>query len=106
LSYLWLEPKVIEQEVVWTKKKDYGTVPKYLEKLKEQMQREYDYVRSLQQQEQEQQDEEKYILTEDEIKELREGLKTKWEFVNKKYQLLTHKAVLDTIGLRRRFVLY
>jgi len=94
---------VIEKKVDWVKKKDYGAVPKYLEKLKEQMQREYDYVRTLQQQEQEQQESEKYILTDEEIKELREGLKTKWDFVNKKYQLLTHKAVLDTIGLRRRY---
>ena len=98
-----IEPKVIEKKVDWVKKKDYGAVPKYLEKLKEQMQREYDYVRTLQQQEQEQQESEKYILTDEEIKELREGLKTKWDFVNKKYQLLTHKAVLDTIGLRRRY---
>ena len=54
-----VEPKVIEQPIVWTQKKDYGTVPKYLEKIKEQTQREYEHLRALQQQEQEQQDADK-----------------------------------------------
>jgi len=44
----------------------------------------------------------RFMLSEDEVRELREGLKAKWIEVNKKYQLLTHKAILDTIGQRRR----
>lgn len=44
----------------------------------------------------------RFMLSEEEVRELREGLKAKWVEVNKKYQLLTHKAILDTIGQRRR----
>jgi len=44
----------------------------------------------------------RFALSEEELQELREGLKAKWVEVNKKYQLLTHKAILDTIGQRRR----
>ena len=44
----------------------------------------------------------RFVLSEEEIRELREGLKAKWIEVNKKYQLLTHKSVLDTIGQRKR----
>ena len=50
---------MIEEPVVYMKKKDYGAIPRYLEKIKEQTQREYEHIRSLQQQEQEQQDNEK-----------------------------------------------
>ena len=55
----FIEPRVIEEPVVYMKKKDYGAIPRYLEKIKEQTQREYEHIRSLQQQEQEQQDNEK-----------------------------------------------
>jgi len=96
------QPRVIEEPVDWVKKKEYGAVPRYLERIKEQTQREYEHLRALQQQEQEQQDSEKFVLSEEELQELREGLKAKWFEVNKKYQLLTHKATLDTIGQRRR----
>ena len=40
----------------------------------------------------------------EEIKLLREGLKRKWEAVNKEYQQLTHKTKLDTVGLKRRYL--
>lgn len=59
LTVIFVEPKVIEQPIVWTQKKEYGTIPKYLEKIKEQTQREYEHLRALQQQEQEQQDADK-----------------------------------------------
>ncbi len=41
-------------------------------------------------------------LSEEEINALREGLKKKWNDVNKEYQKLTHVRVVDTIGLKHR----
>ena len=40
------------------------------------------------------------LLSNEEVQELREGLKARWEESNKKYQTLTHKFI-DTIGLKR-----
>ena len=43
------------------------------------------------------------MLGEDEVREIREGLKKKWDAVNKEYQKITHKSKLDTIGLKRKY---
>lgn len=59
IDYDLLEPKVIEEPVDWTKKRDFGTVPKYLERIKDQTMREYEHIRAMQQNEQEQLDSEK-----------------------------------------------
>jgi len=66
------------------------------------MSREYNHIRSLQEQEGEIQQGDKFLLTEEEIKILRDGLKRKWEAVNREYQKITHISKLDSIGLRRR----
>lgn len=34
--------------------------------------------------------------------ELKEGLKRKWDEVNRKYQKMTHLRLIDTTGLKRR----
>ncbi len=44
----------------------------------------------------------RFVLSDEEIKILREGLKKKWEQVNQEYQKITHISKLDTIGLKRR----
>jgi predicted GTPase len=36
------------------------------------------------------------------VEEIREGLKRKWDEVNKKYQEITHIRLIDTTGLKRR----
>lgn len=41
-------------------------------------------------------------LSDEEINNLREGLKNKWDDVNKEYQKLTHIKIVDTIGLKSR----
>lgn len=38
----------------------------------------------------------------EEIKKLREGLRAKWNAVNKEYQNITHINKIDTVGLKRR----
>jgi hypothetical protein len=47
----------------------------------------------------------RFLLSEEELKILREGLKRKWEMVNKEYQSITHISKLDTIGLRRKYII-
>lgn len=42
-------------------------------------------------------------MSDEEVKLLREGLKRKWDMVNKEYQQITHISKLDTVGLRRRY---
>lgn len=42
------------------------------------------------------------MLSEEELRVLREGLKKKWDIVNKEYQQITHISKLDTVGLRRK----
>ena len=41
-------------------------------------------------------------LSEEEVNDIREGLKRKWNEVNHEYQKLTHNRVVDTIGMKRR----
>jgi len=41
-------------------------------------------------------------MSEEEIIQLREGLKRKWEQVNHEYQSITHISKIDTIGLKRK----
>lgn len=38
----------------------------------------------------------------EEIKKLRDGLKAKWDAVNKEYQNITHIKQIDTVGLKRK----
>ena len=44
----------------------------------------------------------KDCLSEDEIAQIREGLKKKWDEVNHEYQKLTHVRLVDTHGLKTR----
>ena len=45
----------------------------------------------------------RYLLSNGEVSNLREGLKKKWEAVNKEYQSITHIFKIDTIGLKRKY---
>ena len=42
------------------------------------------------------------MLSKEEVEEIREGLKSKWNEINKKYQGITHIRLIDTTGLKRR----
>lgn len=42
------------------------------------------------------------MLSAEEVQELREGLKRKWNEINQQYQMITHLRLIDTIGLKRR----
>lgn len=42
------------------------------------------------------------MLSREELEELRQGLKDKWNEINKHYQNMTHIKIIDTQGLKRR----
>lgn len=86
----------------YTKKKDYGKTPKYLQKIKKEIDQEYELVRDMQMEEDQQKDRDKFLLPEDERNELIAALKKKWEVVHKTYQEITHVQKIDTVGLRRK----
>lgn len=45
----------------------------------------------------------RYPLTQEEIQELRDGLKHKWDLINRKFQNYAHITKIDTVGLKRRW---
>ena len=101
------EPKNLPQpEVRYTKKADYGTVPKYLDDVKQEIAGEEEYIRTMMQQQSQMYSSQPTmrLLSEEDRLQLLNNLKNKWETVNKSYQLSTHVVDLDTIGKVRRFV--
>lgn len=59
-------------------------------------------IKNMQFQDIEEHNKQTYQLSQEEIKGLKEGLKKKWEAVNKEYQQITHIRKIDTLGLRRK----
>jgi len=95
------QPKVKEDPKQYTKKAEYGAVPDYLKNIKQEMTREYEHIKHLHQQEEQELANEKFLLSDEEVKVLRDGLKRKWEMVNQEYQKLTHISKIGTVGLKR-----
>jgi len=93
------------KELNYTKKEDFGKVPAYLAKVKEEIRRENDMIERYVKEktgEVERLPEELEEMYEDEKQELLWALKAKWEAVNVKYQKITHLVDLDTTGQVRR----
>ena len=84
------------------KKKNYGKVPDYLNKVKADIEEEYTTLRQLKQEQQDEEEKQKYLMSPEEIADLKEGLKKKWDTVNKEYQMITHIRKPDTQGLKRK----
>ena len=92
-------PKLPEnKDKDFLKKRNYGKTPAYLQKIKKDIEDEYQLVREMQIEEEADMDRQKFLMDEDEKQELISALKKKWEVVHKEYQCMTHKAKLDTIG--------
>ena len=87
----------------YLKKKAYGAVPKYLTKIRNEIEDEYNLVREMQIEEQDERDRQKFLMPDGERQELISALKKKWEVVHKEYQTLTHKNKLDTLGLKEKY---
>ena len=59
-------------------------------------------IREIKKRKQEEEDAKQRLLSLNEVNELREGLKKKWEMYNFKYGKLTHKKVFDNLVLLRK----
>jgi len=102
VNNILMEPKsTAAVQPNWLEKEDFGRVPAYLTQVKDQIQREYAMVRTVQEQAA-QQHQKMRLLSEEERLELLGALKAKWEKVNGEFQQLTHQTVLDTMGKVRR----
>lgn len=95
-------PKTLPVPVDPLKKATYGKVPRYLNTIKNEIDNEYETLRQLHQEQVDEEDAKRFLLSAHEVKELREGLRRKWESVNKEYQSVTHISKVDTLGLKRK----
>ena len=94
-------PKVNPEPEDPLKKKAYGQVPKYLNRIRNDIDEEYETLRQLQREQIEEEERQRYIMSPEEVQQLKEGLRRKWEAVNKEYQSITHSKP-DTQGLKRK----
>ena len=73
-----------------------------MQKIKNEIEDEYQLVREMQIEEENERDKEKFLMNDDERKELINALKKKWEVVHHEYQTLTHKSKFDTLGIKNK----
>jgi hypothetical protein len=91
------------KESDYLKKKNYGAVPQYLTKIKNEIEDEYNLVREMQIEDQNERDRQKFLMPDSERQELISALKKKWESLNKQFQEKTHYVMpLDTVGKKNR----
>ena len=103
LIILLIAPKLpTNTQKDFLKKKTYGKVPKFLQKIKGEIEDEYQLVREMQLEEENERDRQKFLLDDQERSELIAALKKKWEVVHREYQTLTHKGKLDTLGIKNK----
>ncbi|DAZ96658.1 TPA: hypothetical protein N0F65_009221 [Lagenidium giganteum] len=98
--------RVNHEDPQYLQKEDYGQVPKYLNQVKEEINRENAMIEEFVRQNKNllEEDESGKIepMDEQERQELVQALKAKWDHVNAKYQKLCHNVVFDTLGKVRR----
>lgn len=99
-NILAVPKRPISNEINYLNKADYGQVPSYLDRVKEQIQEEYKMIEELQQSSQPQNENVIEMVTEEERDVLLAGLKNNWERVNKEYQTLSF--TLDTASKKQR----
>jgi 23S rRNA pseudoU1915 N3-methylase RlmH len=98
-----------DSDVDYTKKPDYGRVPNYLDGVREEINREKEYINHLMEQQRQRRTQHHNVqqpqmrqLSEEERQEMVRNLKLKWNEVNREYQKTTHIVNLDTRGKIRR----
>mmetsp|Transcript_24974 Transcript_24974/g.63006 ORF Transcript_24974/g.63006 Transcript_24974/m.63006 type:complete len:235 (-) Transcript_24974:358-1062(-) len=99
-NILAVPKRPISNEINYLQKADYGQVPQYIDRVKQQITEEYRMIEELQQNAQPQNENAIEMLTEGERDALLAGLKTNWERVNKEYQTLSF--TLDTPAKKQR----
>ncbi|KAL4442527.1 hypothetical protein ABPG74_006929 [Tetrahymena malaccensis] len=91
-------PPKNEPQQDWLKKKNYGKIPLYLNRLKEQTQQEYETLKNFIDQEEAIKRSQVYEIPQEELQQLRSGLKERWNELNQEYQKTSHKSKLDTLS--------
>jgi 23S rRNA pseudoU1915 N3-methylase RlmH len=99
-NILAVPKKPASNEVNYLAKQDYGQVPQYLSRVKQQIQEEYRMIEQMTQSNQPQNEDHIEVLTDGEREKLLEGLKANWATINKEYQTLSF--TLDTPAKKRR----
>merc|ERR1711912_146427 len=105
-NILAVPKKTDVRQVPYMNKKGYGKVPAYLEKVKGEIQDEYNYIMQMQEAAVEEMGDETgeggrtRMLSENERLEMLNGLKTNWDRINKAYQTLSF--TLDTPATKQR----
>merc|ERR1712037_755882 len=95
--------KTVCPNIDWLKKEDFGKAPKYLSKVKRDINSEDDYIRKLQEQHAQEFEPSGLVkpLDPEEQEYILDGLKAKWETTNHKYQGMTHLGIMEG-GQKRR----
>jgi hypothetical protein len=83
-------------------KADYGKIPKYMKKIRKELEIERYRDEKLKQEQQESLKSKRRVLSIDERRSLLASLKERWNNVNKEYQQMTHMTVLDTLSKVQR----
>lgn len=98
--------RATKEQPQYLKKDDYGKVPRYLDQVKDEIERENLMIEEFVRQNKSLMEEESGVhsepMSERERQELVNALKAKWDHVNSKYQKLCHNVVFDTLGKVRR----
>lgn len=85
----------------YTQKKNYGKAPMYLTKIKGEIDEEYKLVKEMQIQEEEMKEREKYLIPDEERKQLIDALKKKWDVLHHEYQgIITRVTKTNPLGLK------
>ena len=77
-------------------------MPKYVTKIKNEIEEEYNLVREMQIEEQNERDRQKMLMPEEERQELIAALKKKWEELHFNFQKESIHGKLDTLGKKNR----
>ena len=101
-NILAVPKKPVSNDVNYLQKQDYGQVPQYLSRVKQQITEEYRMIEEMTQSNQPQNEDEIEMLTDGEREKLLEGLKANWATINKDYQTLSF--TLDTPAKKKRKV--
>jgi hypothetical protein len=72
-----------------------------LEKIKNEIDEEYKLVKEMQQQEEEMKEKEKFLVSDEERKQLIDALKKKWEVLHHEYEgIITRVVKVNPLGLK------
>jgi hypothetical protein len=103
VDVILMAPKKRQTEKMnYLTKKNFGKVPEYLSKLKEEVENEYKTIREMQLRTEEEERKKRKVLNEDEVNSLREGLMKKLEQLKMSYGQLTHKGHFDTLVMKNK----